>query len=173
MHAQGDTFLSSKKDGTAAVAIIVVPDAQLGLMRKVESMSPKVVCPVFAELLDAVSVDDATFDNGIENKDHHILPVPAYFCEAHHPWEKPDVENFIGLARRWFFPKGTNFNLVSEENLQAHLHILNGKYRKSLGYKSGYEEGVERGIITEAFVEEQRLSAEKYFATSIALGVRI
>ena len=173
IHAEGDTFLSSKKDGTTAVAIIVIPDAQLTLAGKVPSMSPEIVSPVFAQLLSHAAVDDVTFDNGIENKQHETLPVPAYFCQAHHPWEKPHVENGIGLSRRWFFPKGTNFTAVSEDELQGHVHILNGKYRKSLGYRSAYEVAVARGIITKAFVEEKQLLAETYFATSIALGGRI
>lgn len=173
VHAQGDTFLSKKDDGTAAGALVVIPEAQLMLGSKVRGMSPAFSTPVFSRLLSEATVDDVTLDNGIENTHHEQLPVPAYFCEPHHPWEKPDVENGIGLLRRWFFPKGTDMNIVSEHELQAALHVLNGKWRRSKGFKSAYECALERGIITQDFINKKRLSAEKYFAKGIALGVRI
>jgi IS30 family transposase len=162
IHAEGDTFLSPKDAGTHAGAIVVIPPAQLILATKVRSMSPSIVCPAFNVLIQKVIVDDITLDNGIENKHHEILRVPGYFCRSHAPWQKPHVENNIGLLRRWFVVKGTNLEMISEETLQNNVHVLNGKYRKSLGYKSAYEVAVESGIITESFVKEKYLLAEKY-----------
>jgi len=173
IHAEGDTFVSPKNTGTESGAIIVIPDSQLILATKASSLSPVVVCPIFSSLLGETTATDITLDNGIENKGHETFPVPAYFCEAHHPWEKPHVENSIGLLRRWFLPKGMNMGLVEEARLQSHVHVLNGKYRKSLGYRSAYEVSLERGIIQKDFVEKKRLLAENYVATKIALGVRI
>jgi len=57
------------------------------------------------------------------------------------------VENNIGLTRRWFLPKGTDLATVSEDTFQSMLHVLNHKYRKSLGYQSAYELTQGRGII--------------------------
>ena len=95
-----------------------------------------------------IVIDDLTLDNGIENRDHHLFGVPTYFADPYSPWHKPHVENNIGLLRKWFIPKKTNLKLVSESQLQEYLHILNSKYRKSLGYKSAYEVAYERGIIS-------------------------
>lgn len=173
VHAQGDAFLSKKKDGTASGILVAVPEAQLLLGTKVEALRPSLARQAFTSLIRQTTATDLTLDNGIENKEHERLPVPAYFCEPHHPWEKPDVENGIGLLRRWFLPKGTDMNNVSEEELQTCLHILNGKYRRSQGFKNAYEVGVERGIITQEFVKKKTLLAEKYFAKGIALGGRI
>ena len=94
-----------------------------------------------------LAIRDITLDNGIENKEHKRFGLPAYFADPHSPWQKPHIENNIGLLRRWFIKKGTDLRSVSEDQLQTYLHILNGKYRKSLGYKNAYEVALERGII--------------------------
>ena len=99
------------------------------------------------EITADISIDDLTLDNGIENKLHGQFGIPAYFADPHSPWQKPHIENGIGLLRRRFIRKGTDLRTISEEQLQGYPRILNGKYRKSLGYRSAYEAALERGII--------------------------
>lgn len=96
---------------------------------------------------ERVHADTNLVDNGIENVRHKEIGVPTYFCDPGCPWQKPHIENSIGLVRRWFLPKGTNLDDVSDEVFQSQLHLLNGKYRKSLGYQSAYEAALEAGII--------------------------
>jgi len=102
-----------------------------------------------ARSLKPISADLMILDNGIENKNHKNFPLDSYFCDPHSPWQKPHVEGDIGLLRKWFIPKGTDLRKVSEKQLQGYFHILNGKYRKSLGYASAYEVSLKRGIIKE------------------------
>ena len=173
IHAQGDAFVSPKDGGTTSGILVVIPDTQLLLGTKTPTLSPKEYTPRIDALLKQTSAVDCTFDNGIENKDHEQLSVPAYFCDPHAPWQKPDVENNIGLFRRWFVPKKTHLTGMSEEDMQGYLHVLNGKYRKSLCYKSSYEMSVKKSIITKSFVEKRILLAQKHTVTRIALGVRI
>ena len=73
--------------------------------------------------------------------------VPTYFCDRGSPWQKPHIEGSIGLIRRWFLPKGTDLAAIPDKTFQSQLHLLNNKYRKSLGYQSAYEVARERGII--------------------------
>ena len=173
IHAQGDAFLSPKKYGTASGIMVVIPSAQLLLGTKTPSLSPKIYTPLVDALLKQTTADTCTFDNGIENKHHEQLSVSTYFCDPHAPWQKPDVENGIGLFRRWFVPDTTDLNDMREEDMQGYLHVLNGKYRRSLGFRSAYEVGVEKGIITKSFVKKRTLAAQKHTVTRIALGVRI
>ncbi len=173
VHAQGDAFVSPKDGGTASGIMVVIPDTQLLLGTKTPDLSPKTYTPRIDRLLKQTSADTCTFDNGIENKHHEQLSVPAYFCDPHAPWQKPDVENNIGLLRRWFVPKKRHLKRMKEKDLQGYLHVLNGKYRKSLGYQSSYELSVKKGIITRSFVEKRILAAQKHTVTRIALGVRI
>lgn len=147
-HAEGDLFVSPRKTGTLrSGAIICVPSAKLLVATMIENKKPSSMVQAVNMLLGRTAVTDLTLDNGIENKYHKQFNTQAYFADPHAPWQKPHVENSIGLLRRWFIPKKTDLKNVSENQLQKYLHILNGKYRKSLGYKSAYEVAIERGII--------------------------
>ena len=61
--------------------------------------------------------------------------------------QKPMVENTIGLLRRWFYKKGTDWSKVTEKELQEAISVLNNKYRKSLNYKSAMEVALAHDII--------------------------
>lgn len=55
-------------------------------------------------------LETVTPDRGKEFANHREVSralggVPFYFCQPHHPWQKPTVENTNGLIRE-FFPKG-------------------------------------------------------------------
>ena len=147
-HAEGDLFVSPVRSGVKkSGAIVCVPSAQLLSGTFIKNRRPLVMAFAVRKIAAALSITDITFDNGIENKEHKQFGLPAYFADPHSPWQKPHIENNIGLLRKWFIKKGTNLRLVSENQLQTYLHILNGKYRKSLGYKNAYEVALERGII--------------------------
>ena len=91
--------------------------------------------------------DAMILDQGGENREHEKFPVDAYFCDRASPRQKPLIESSIGLVRRWFWPKGTNLALVSKEEFQEKIEILNNKYRRSLNYMSPNEVSRERGIL--------------------------
>ncbi|MCI0533298.1 IS30 family transposase [bacterium] len=149
-HAEGDLFVSPSKLGTpASGALVVVPSAKFLAGEMIPNRKPHTMTEAMRDILAPLSVDDMTLDNGIENKGHEVWGISAYFADPHAPWQKPHVENNIGLVRRWFIPKGTDLRNISNEMYQEILHILNGKWRKSLGYRSAYEVALERGIIQE------------------------
>lgn len=148
IHAEGDLFVSSKSSGTQrSGAMVVVPMAKLMVGTMIENKKPRVMAEAIRTINDEICIDDITMDNGIENRNHREFGLPTYFCDPHSPWQKPHVEQAIGLLRRWFIKKKTDLHTVSEADLQTYLHILNGKWRKSLGYQSAYEVARERGII--------------------------
>ncbi len=78
-----------------------------------------------------------TYDNGTENSQHRktnaTLGTLSYFCHPHHAWEKGTVENSVGLVRR-FFPKGTNFDKVTTEEVRWVERRLNRRPRKCLQF---------------------------------------
>lgn len=148
VEMEGDTFLSPRKAKTTESGFLgSVRGVHLLVGTKLPNLKPSTMTAGVIRSTHALSADLLILDNGIENKNHLDFPLDAYFCDPHSPWQKPHVEGDIGLLRRWFIPKGTDLREVSEKQLQTHLHILNGKYRKSLGYASAYEIGVKRGII--------------------------
>jgi IS30 family transposase len=147
-HAEGDLFVSPTKSGTVRSGMLIsVPTARLLIGSMIENRKPSTMVTAVNERLLTVSVNDTTWDNGIENKFHAEFSLPAYFCDAYSPWQKPHVEGSILLLRRWFIPKKKNLDEVTDEMYQEYLDMLNRKYRKVLGYKSAYEVALERGII--------------------------
>ena len=83
-----------------------------------------------------------TLDNGTEFlgfKDlEHTLGIKVYFADAHAPWQRGSNENVNGLIR-FFFPRGTDFTKVTDEQLDAVLELINNRPRKCLGYLSPNE----------------------------------
>ena len=61
-------------------------------------------------------------------------PFKVYFCDPHSPWERPSNENTNGLVRD-FFPKGTNFSEVTDEEVARAQWLLNNRPRKVLDWK--------------------------------------
>ena len=153
VHAEGDLFVSPTKTHTQkSGAVFIVPTTKLASGTLIENKKPASFKQAVRETTKYIDIDDLTLDNGIENRSHEQFGLPTYFCDPHSPWQKPHIEGFIGLIRRWFIPKKTDLKDVSEEQYQEYLHILNNKHRKSLGYRSAYEVSLERGIIQKKHV---------------------
>jgi IS30 family transposase len=146
VHAEGDTFVSPKRAKTTHAVAAVVAEKFL-LLRKLSNLKPASMRDAVQDVGGEIHFDTLTLDNGIENRAHEQFGVPAFFCDPHSPWQKPRVEGVIGLVRRWFLPKGTNLSEVTQEELDLYAKILNGKYRKSLGYRSAREVAEKSGIL--------------------------
>ena len=148
IHAESDLFVSPTKLHSRTVGhLVVLPDTKLLLGSLLPNKSPKTMVASIHTLEDTLPITTWTLDNGIENVYHEQFGVPAYFCTPGSPWQKPHVENSIGLTRRWFLPKGTDLATVPNTTFQSMLHVFNHKYRRSLGYQSSYELALTRAII--------------------------
>lgn len=83
-----------------------------------------------------------TMDNGREFCNHlvfgKVLGAKTYFTNPHSPWEKGLIEN-TNLLIRQYFPKGTDFNLISDDELKSVQDELNNRPRKSLGWRTPKE----------------------------------
>ena len=77
-----------------------------------------------------------TLDNGTEFAAYRDveqeLGIKVYFADNHSPWQRGSNENANGLLR-FFFPRGTNFNQVSNDYLQEVVDLINNRPRKCLG----------------------------------------
>jgi len=148
IHAESDLFVSPNKLHTKRVGhLTILPKTRLLTGLFLPNKSPKTMCASIHHIEAKLPITTWTLDNGIENVYHEQFGVPAYFCTPGSPWQKPHVENSIGLLRRWFIPKGTNLETVPEDTLQSMLHVFNHKHRKSLGYESAYELSIRSDII--------------------------
>ena len=80
-----------------------------------------------------------TYDNGAEMAQHGIFTkntkIKVYFAHPYSPWERPTNENTNGLIRD-YFPKGTDFSLLTKKELKEVQNQLNERPRKTLEYES-------------------------------------
>ncbi|MCK5476278.1 MAG: IS30 family transposase, partial [Candidatus Pacebacteria bacterium] len=74
-----------------------------------------------------------TRDNGTENVLHHETKVPSYFCDPYSSWQKGGVENLNGLVRE-YFPKKSNLDTISDQEIYLIQEKLNDRPRKCLNY---------------------------------------
>ncbi|WP_299587590.1 IS30 family transposase [uncultured Microbulbifer sp.] len=83
-----------------------------------------------------------TFDNGLEFAGHETiaedLEANIYFAHPYSSWERGINENTNGLIRQ-YFPKDTDFNKVTDEQVQFVMDRLNSRPRASRGGRSPNE----------------------------------
>jgi IS30 family transposase len=143
-HWEGD--LIEGRAGKSQIGTLVERSTRFTML--VPLPGPK-SAPAFADALTPViaSLPDAlrrslTWDQGREMHQHARIAVAAdceiYFCDPHSPWQRPTNENTNGLLRQ-YFPKGSDLSAHSPQRLQAVADELNGRPRKTLGWKTPAE----------------------------------
>ena len=92
--------------------------------------------------LESMFKKTMTYDNGMEMAQHKLFTkntgMQVYFAHPYSSWERGTNENTNGLIRR-YFPKGTDFNNITEEQLKIVQDKLNNRPRKVLGFKTPNE----------------------------------
>lgn len=143
-HWEGDSIEGRKKD-------------KAGVHTELERISRKIK----AEKVKAITSEEAikaqekifsktssfarkstTLDNGKETHLHHKLRTKFNMDTYHaHPYsshERGANENG-NLWIRYYFPKGTDFSTVTNQELQAVVNEINNRPRKILGFKTANE----------------------------------
>lgn len=83
-----------------------------------------------------------TYDNGITFSEHELTErntgIAIYFANPYHSWERGCNENFNGLLRQ-FFPKKSSFAIVTQEDINKVVKLINNRPRKRLNYMTPAE----------------------------------
>lgn len=138
-HYEGDTMVSAKETRSkAALSVTYERKARYIDARKIKNMKPESHNRALKVMLQNKKALSLTQDNGIENTRHQELNLPTYFCDPYSSWQKGGVENAVKMIRR-FIPKGSDINDYSDEYVNMVVTVLNGKPRKSLGFRTPYE----------------------------------
>jgi len=78
-----------------------------------------------------------TYDQGKEMSEHEQFTIDSgiqvFFAHPGSPWERGTNENTNGLIRQ-YFPKGTDFTQVSDEEIKKVQRKLNDRPRKALNF---------------------------------------
>jgi IS30 family transposase len=83
-----------------------------------------------------------TWDQGKEMSEHRQFSIDSgvavYFCDPHSPWQRGSNENTNGLLRQ-YFRKGHSLRAVTQAQLDEVAAKLNGRPRRTLGWKTPAE----------------------------------
>ena len=136
-HWESDCMVS-KRGIKGGLSTHIERKSRLLVVEKVLNMTSLEKQKTLTNLTQEFFVKSITFDRGVENGRHHELGIPTYFCNAYHSWEKGAIENANKMIRR-FFPKKTDFSLISQEEIDQIVSIINNKPRKILNYSTALE----------------------------------
>jgi len=136
---EADTIIG--KNHQQAIVSLVERQSKLTRFAKVERNTEAAVKQAIVEMLTPLvdCVHTITSDNGREFAAHEAiaeaLAADFYFAHPYHSWERGLNENTNGLVRQ-YFPKGSDFTMITDEQVQAVAERLNERPRKTLGYQT-------------------------------------
>lgn len=87
---------------------------------------------MFCDLPKSVK-KSTTVDNGKEFTNHKQFSLPVFFADPCSSWQRGTNENSNGLIRR-YLPKKTDFNKVTQDELNDIIWEINNRPRKCLGF---------------------------------------
>lgn len=129
------------KGHSGALLTIVERKHRYSLAARIDDKTAQGVTQATIALLEPLKeyVLTITADNGKEFAGHEAiaeaLACDVYFADPYSSWQRGANENTNGLLRQ-YWPKETDFKLVSEGEVSAVLEELNNRPRKVLDYQS-------------------------------------
>ena len=139
-HWEGDTIIGKNHKG--AICTNVERKSGKLIASKLPNKTAQAVLDAtkddFADLPARLCVS-ITYDNGKEFSKHQDIEkdtgMTVYFARAYASWQRGTNENTNGLLRQ-FIPKGTDFDAVSDSDLEKYVELINNRPRKRLNWLS-------------------------------------
>lgn len=135
---EGDTILGKEK----RIKILTHVERKSGLLLadKLDTATAELVKTKTIQRfknIPKVKKHTVTYDNGSEFSEHELTGrytgLDIYFAYPYHSWERGSNENANGLLRQ-FFPKGTCFANIKQQQIEAATELINHRPRKRHGY---------------------------------------
>lgn len=142
-HWEGDLLIG--KNRQSAIGSLVERTTRTVILIRLKNRTAATVRKAFARAAKRLPKEmrlSMTYDQGREMAEHRLFTketaMKVYFAHPASPWERGTNENTNGLVRD-FWPKGTDFNKLSRYQIKRVQHLLNGRPRKTLNWRSPYE----------------------------------
>lgn len=127
-------------------ALLTINDRASGVLKmaKIDSKEATIIEEKAIELLQDWQpfLHTITTDNGKEFSNHKTIAktlcIAFFFARPYHSWERGANENLNGLIRQ-YFPKKSDFNLITDEKVNQVVKQLNNRPRKRFGFKTPNE----------------------------------
>jgi IS30 family transposase len=136
---EADTMIGAGKQG--AIVTLVDRKSRLTLLKQVSRRTAAAVEQAIFELLRPFqeSTYTITCDNGKEFASHqriaHKLQASVFFAHPYSSWERGTNENTNGLIRQ-YFPKGSDFSSITDDQISFVKERLNDRPRKCLDFQA-------------------------------------
>jgi len=140
-----------KENTTAALLTLTERVSRQELIFKIANKKAATVRKIFDDLEQKLPdfktiFKSITTDNGPEFLEYDRLissihggsRFQIYYCHSYAAWEKGTNENHNRMIRRWF-PKGTDFTKITQDEILAVQNWMNQYPRKILGWKTPFE----------------------------------
>lgn len=142
-HWEGDLLIG--KNRQSAIGSLVERTTRALILIRLKNRGASEVRNAFARAAKKLPKEmrlSMTYDQGREMAEHKLFTkqteMKVYFAHPASPWERGTNENTNGLIRD-FWPKGTDFSKISRYQIKRIQHLLNGRPRKTLNWKTPYE----------------------------------
>ena len=137
-HWEGDLIVGKYK--RSAVGTLVERTTRYTILVPLKKKDAQSVRKAYAHEFKKLPKEIAktlTYDQGKEMSEHHKFTtstgIQVYFAHPGSPWERGTNENTNGLIRQ-YFPKGTEFNKISIQEIKRVQRELNDRPRAVLDY---------------------------------------
>jgi IS30 family transposase len=142
-HWEGDTIVGLHRQ--SALGTLVERTTRYTMLVYLPKKDATSVRKAFAKeirTLPSALRKTLTYDQGKEMSEHKKLTMDThmqvYFAHPGSPWERGTNENTNMLIRQ-YFPKGTDFRIITKQEIKKAERSLNGRPRKTLGWRNPQE----------------------------------
>jgi IS30 family transposase len=135
---EADTIIGAGKQG--AIVTLVERKSRFTLLKRVARRTANAVEEAIVDLLKPYQAltHTITFDNGKEFTNHQTiaekLDAKMFFAHPYASWERGTNENTNGLIRQ-YFPKGSDFSTITDDQISFVKERLNFRPRKCLDFQ--------------------------------------